>query len=57
MLEKFSHVLRKHEKFMTYLNIFIYKSWLMQQFEDKYGEMVENFQLWEDRGWMNSVFV
>lgn len=42
---------------MTYLNIFIYKSWLTQQFEDKYGEMVENFQLWEDRGWMNSVFV
>jgi hypothetical protein len=53
--EKLSHVLRKDEDFKTHLNICIYKSWSKQQFEDKWHEMVEKFQLMED-GWIHSLY-
>jgi hypothetical protein len=53
--EKLSHVLRKDEDFKTHLNICIYKSWSKQQFEDKWHEMVEKFQLMDD-GWIHSLY-
>jgi len=46
--KKLSHVIRKHGDFITYLSSCIYKCWSKQQFEDKWKEMVENFQLLED---------
>jgi transposase-like protein len=53
--EKLSHVLTKDEEFKRHLNICIYKSWSKQQFEDKWHEMVEKFQLMED-GWISSLY-
>lgn len=53
--EKLSHMLRKHEDFMTYLYNFPYKSWLKQQFKDKWKKMIENFQLLEDE-WIQSLY-
>jgi len=53
--EKLSHVLRDDEDFMRYLNICIYKSWSKQQFEDKWHEMVEKFDLFGD-DWIHSLY-
>jgi len=53
--EKLSHVLRDDEDFMRYINICIYKSWSKQQFEDKWHEMVEKFDLFGD-DWIHSLY-
>ncbi|KAK2361061.1 FRS (FAR1 Related Sequences) transcription factor family [Trifolium repens] len=53
--EKLSHVLRNNEEFKKHLNSCIYRSWSRKQFEDKWQEMVEKFQLLEDE-WLQSFF-
>ncbi|KAK2398947.1 protein FAR-RED IMPAIRED RESPONSE [Trifolium repens] len=54
--EKLSHVIRKNDDdFMRYFNSCIYKSRSIQQFEDKWQEMLEKFQLSED-GWIQSLY-
>ncbi|GAU46502.1 hypothetical protein TSUD_285840 [Trifolium subterraneum] len=53
--EKLSHVLRKNEDFKTNLNSCIYRSWSKKQFEDKWQEMVEKFQLLENE-WIQSLY-
>ncbi|XP_058732801.1 protein FAR-RED IMPAIRED RESPONSE 1-like [Vicia villosa] len=53
--EKLSHVMRKNEDFTRDFNACIYKSRSIQQFEDKWKEMVEKFQLSED-GWIRSLY-
>jgi hypothetical protein len=53
--EKLSHVLRKNEDFKTHLNSCIYRSWSKKQFEDKWQEMVEKFQLLENE-WIQSLY-
>ncbi|PNY02183.1 protein far-red impaired response 1-like [Trifolium pratense] len=53
--EKLSHVLRNNEDFKKHFNSCIYRSWSKKQFEDKWQEMVEKFQLLEDQ-WLQSLY-
>jgi hypothetical protein len=55
--EKLGHVIRNNEDFMGYFDACIYKSLSIEQFEVKWAEMVEKFQLSDlEDGWIQSLY-
>ncbi|KAI9176798.1 hypothetical protein LWI28_007346 [Acer negundo] len=53
--EKIGHVLRKHDNFMKVFNYCIYHSWTEEDFERKWHNMVETFEL-HGEDWIRDLF-
>ncbi|XP_057956638.1 protein FAR1-RELATED SEQUENCE 2-like isoform X2 [Malania oleifera] len=53
--KKLGHVINQYENFMGKLNECIFKSWTEEQFEKRWWEMVDEFELREDE-WVQSLY-
>lgn len=46
--ENLGHIIKRHEKFMAKFEKCIYRSWTEEEFENRWGKMVDKFELNDD---------